>query len=51
MLILDKMKVIEVETKTCTVCLSTKVHSLIDHDRKEEDLKIQTSYIHHICHL
>ena len=42
MLILDKIKVIQVETKTCTVDLANKVHSLIDHDRKEQDLKIQT---------
>ena len=42
-LILDKMKIIQVEMKACTVDLANKVHSLIDHDRKEQDLKIQTS--------
>ena len=36
------MKAIKVETKACTVYLSNKVHSLINHDRKEQDLKIQT---------
>ena len=42
-LILNKMKVLQVETKACTVDLANKVHPLIDHDRKEQDLKIQTS--------
>ena len=37
------MKVIQVETKACTVYLANEVHSLTDHDRKEQDLKIQTS--------
>ena len=37
------MKVIQVETKAYSVDLANKVHSLIDHDRKEQDLKIQTS--------
>ena len=37
------MKVIEDETKACTVDLTYKVHSLIHHNRKQQDLKIQTS--------
>ena len=42
-LILDKMKVTKVETEACTIELANKVHSLIDLDRKDQDLKIQTS--------
>ena len=38
-LILDKIKIIQVET----VDLTNKLHSLIHHGRKEQDLKIQTS--------
>ena len=37
------MKVMQVETKACTVDLTNKVRLLTDHDRKEQDLKIQTS--------
>ena len=37
------MKVIQVETKVWTADLANKVHSLIDHDKKEQDLKSQTS--------
>ena len=40
-LILDKMKVLQVETKACTVDLANKVHWLTDHDIKEQESKFR----------